>query len=98
MRFIVLGYDAKDPDAPVRRAAARPVHMETVRALYDAGIFHYGGALLDDDGNMIGSMMVLEYPSEAALRAEFLASEPYVTGGVWETIQIHPFSVAGLFE
>ena len=84
--------------SPARRAAVRPAHMEAVRALYDAGIFQYGGALLDDAGKMIGSMMVLDYPSEDALRTEFLANEPYVTGGVWETVQVHPFELAGLFE
>ena len=98
MRFVVLGYDAQDSEAPARRAAARPAHLESVKALYESGVFQFGGALLDKDGNMIGSMMVLDYPSEEALRVEFLAREPYVTEDVWQDIQIHPFGLAGWFE
>ena len=97
MRFVVLGYDAQDSEAPARRAAARPAHLEAAKALHESGTFQYGGALLGRDGGMIGSMMVLDYPSEEALRAEFLAREPYVTEGVWQEIQVHPFGLAGWF-
>jgi len=98
MRFVVLGYDAKDSEAPARRAAARPAHLEAVKTLHKSGTFQYGGALLDKEGGMIGSMMVLDYPSEETLRTEFLAQEPYVTAGVWQEIQVHPFGLAGWFE
>ncbi|MCL2563879.1 MAG: YciI family protein [Oscillospiraceae bacterium] len=97
MRFILLGYDGTDADAPARRAAARAAHLEGAKTLCDAGIFQYGGALLDKEGKMIGSMMVLEYPSEEALRAEFFPVEPYVTMGVWQEIVVHPFGLAGMF-
>ena len=92
MLYVVLGYDGSDADAPARRAMARPAHLEALRPLKEAGIVTCAGALLDDTGErVIGSMLVLDYPSEAVLRAEFLAKEPYVIHGVWEKITIHPF-------
>ena len=46
MTFLVLGYDGTDLDAPMRRAAARPAHLETVKRLKAAGHFLDGGAIL----------------------------------------------------
>jgi|GEM_PF-147634 len=91
MLFVVLGYDGTDSEALPRRMASRPAHLEFVKSLKEAGIFQYGGALLDEEGEMIGSMMILDYPSREALEAEFLPNEPYAIDGVWETIQIHGF-------
>ena len=96
MLFVVLGYDGTDSEAPARRAAARAEHLQGAQALYDSGKFHYGGALLDADGNMTGSMMVLDYPSEEQLRAEFLSKEPYVTQGVWQTVHVHPMRLSAM--
>ena len=42
---------------------------------------------------MIGSAAIVEYPSRAELDA-WLASDPYVTGGVWVDIQVQPFRQA----
>ena len=97
MLFVVQGLDGKDSEAPARRTATRPAHLEYGKPLVEAGRFKYGGALLDSEGNMIGSMMVVDYPSEEALRTEFLAGEPYVVNGVWETITIYPFNLAPHF-
>ena len=98
MRFLVLGFDDTDTEAPARRQAARAAHLDGVSALCDAGALHYAGALLDADGNMNGSMMVLEYPSEETLRTEFLANEPYVKGGVWTKIEVYPHTPAAFLE
>ena len=52
-----------------------------------------GGAILDDTGAMIGSATIVEFPDRAALDA-WLARDPYVTGGVWQKIEVRPFRVA----
>ncbi len=44
-----------------------------------------GGAILDDDGRMIGSATIVEFPDRAAVDA-WLARDPYVTGKVWQKI------------
>jgi len=88
MYFVLLCFDGTDSEAPARRAAARPAHLESIKPLIESGTLIYGGALLDEEGNMNGSILVLDYPSEEALRTEFLAKDPYVTEDVWRTIEI----------
>ena len=63
--------------------AARPAHFERAAQLKAAGNFILGGALLDESGNMKGSMMVVQFPDRAAVD-EWLRTEPYMLGKVWE--------------
>jgi len=91
MLYIVYAYDGTDSEAPARRQAARPAHLEKMSVLKETKTVKAAGALLDEEENVVGSMMILDYPSQEALEAEFLATEPYVTGGVWETIQVHGY-------
>ena len=53
------------------------------------------GALLDDEGKMKGSLLVMQYESREELDA-YLAQEPYVVEGVWETIEVERMNVAVL--
>ena len=92
-RYVIHAYDYTDPEALDRRMAARPTHFETARGLHESGNFVLGGALLDPDGKMIGSMMILDFEGEAAL-AQWQATEPYILGKVWEKVDIKPFRQA----
>lgn len=94
MQFLVHALDYTDAPAIDRRMAVRPAHFETVRKLKADGRFILGGAILDESGKMIGSMAVVEFADEAELRRVWLSVEPYVTGRVWERIEIRPFRVA----
>ena len=98
MRYVVLGLDGTDSEALARRLAVRPAHLEAAKPLIDAGVLRYGGPLLDKDGNMNGSIMILDYPSEEALRAEFLSKEPYFTEGVWKTVEVYPHQPGAFCE
>jgi hypothetical protein len=93
VRFVLHAYDYTDAEALSRRLAVRPAHFEGVRALKAAGHFLLGGALLSPDGQMIGSMMLLDFPDEDALNA-YLATEPYLIGNVWERVDVKPFQQA----
>jgi len=93
MQYVVHAYDFTDEGAYARRLAVRPAHFEGVRRLKAAGEFIIGGALLDAGGKMIGSMMVVDFATEEALN-QWLEQEPYVTGQVWEQIDIKPFRKA----
>ena len=95
--FVIFGYDGTDSEAPARRADAREAHLESVKPLKAAGIYKYAGPLLDDEGNIKASMMVLKYPSEEVIRTEFLPNEPYYTQGVWQRIEIVPHKPADAF-
>lgn len=95
VRYVVHAYDATDAAALDRRMAARPGHFEGARRLNEAGHFVLGGALLSPEGQMIGSMMLLDFADETELQA-WLSWEPYVQQGVWEKIDIKPFRQADI--
>ncbi len=97
MQFFVHALDGKDEDALNRRLAVREQHMLLAEKLYKEGTVLYGAALLDDDGQMIGSTMIVEFPSRAELDL-WLKDEPYVTGNVWQSIDIQPCRVAPIFS
>lgn len=96
MQFLVTAYDGTDSMALERRMAARPAHLELGGRLRAEGRHLYGVALLDEGGRMIGSVLVTDYPSRADLDA-WLREEPYVTGKVWERIEVRPCRVGPSF-
>jgi len=93
MQFVVIARDGDDPQAHDRRAKARPAHMESAVRMKENGSMLTGGAILDDDGAMIGSVMIVDFPSRAELDA-WLTSDPYTTGDVWRHVEVRPFRIA----
>jgi len=91
--YLIYAWDAIDKAAIERRLAARPRHFEGARELKKNGNFISGGAMIDDNGIMRGSMMVVRFASRQELDA-WLSIEPYVTEKVWHKIDIHLFRVA----
>lgn len=55
-----------------------------------------GAALLDEKGQMFGSVMILDYPSRKELDG-WLRIEPYLVNKVWEKIEIKPCKVGPSF-
>jgi uncharacterized protein YciI len=93
MQFLLLAYDRTDSGALERRMKVRDEHFKKINLLRKAGEFLSGGAILDDNGKMIGSMIVYDFPDRQTLD-EKLKDEPYLTGGVWEKTEIRPFRLA----
>lgn len=93
MLYVIHAYDGTDETALDRRMAVRPNHFEGVRKLKEMGHYVLGGALLSTDGQMIGSMMLLDFENEEQIQ-DWLSWEPYVQGNVWEKIDIKPFRQA----
>jgi len=93
MQFLLVAFDGTDPGAIERRMKVRPEHLEKIAVLKKKGNFLLGGAILDDNQTMIGSMIVYEFPDRQALD-ESLRDEPYITGGVWQKIDIRPYKLA----
>ena len=93
MQFLLIAYDGTDTGAMERRMMVRPGHLEKIAVLKRRGEFLFGGAILDDNERMIGSMIVYEFPDRAALE-ESLENEPYIVAGVWKRIEIRPYRLA----
>jgi uncharacterized protein YciI len=90
MQYLVVAYDGTDPEASARRQAVREAHLAGAKAMGASGAMICGGALLDDDGGMVGSACIVEFADRAALDA-WLGTDPYVTGKVWQRIEVTPF-------
>ena len=88
MQFIVKAYDGEG--MLEKRMAVRPRHLEGMNKLGKHIIC--AGGLLDDVGKMKGSVLVLEFDSRTELD-DYLASEPYITEGVWETVEVEIMNV-----
>jgi len=97
MQFIITAYDGKDGEAGLRRKNAREQHLAGVKKRTKERKHLFGAAILDEDKQMIGSVLIVDYPSKEILMSEWLRDEPYVTGNVWESIDIQPCIVPDFF-
>lgn len=93
MQFLVTAYDGKDDGALDRRMSVREAHINGANQLKEAGHLIAGGAILDEAEQMIGSTMFVDFDSKAELD-QWLASDPYVTGNVWQDISVLPIRLA----
>lgn len=92
MQYIVIGRDGKDPS---KRQAQRPAHLEGAKKLKEEGRLLYAAAFMEA-GQMKGSMMVMEFLTREELES-WKRQEPYITGQVWETVEISECAVAPMF-
>ena len=92
-QLLLIAHDGDDAEALDRRMAVRPTHLEGIAPLVEAGHIPLGGPILDDEGRMIGSLIIADFPDRAALDA-WLTNDPYVTGDVWRDIEVVPFRVS----
>jgi uncharacterized protein YciI len=97
MQFLVTGRDGTDEGALERRLKTRDAHIAMCDTLFNQKKLLFGVALLDDNEKMVGSNMVFDVESREELDA-LLAVEPYVTGNVWETIDIQPCRLGPTFS
>lgn len=89
MEFLITAYDGTDPDAMDRRLKVREAHLKHARLMKERGHFIKGGAILDDEGNMIGSTLLLRFDSRQELD-QWLHHDPYKLGNVWVKIEVLP--------
>ncbi|MFD0792188.1 YciI family protein [Mucilaginibacter litoreus] len=94
-QYLITAYDYTDEGAFERRMNVRPHHLDGAKDLKAKGNYVLGGAMLDEEGKMIGSVMILQFESEEQLEA-WKQSEPYITQKIWETVDVKPFKVAAV--
>ena len=96
-QFVIIAYDAKDEGAMARRMEAREAHTQAMAQARANGNMICGAALLDESGKMIGSNIIVNYPSRKELDS-WLATEPYVVGKVWDDITVIPAKLGDSFK
>ena len=88
MQFIIKAYDGDGMLA--KRMEVRPRHLEGIERIKEHVICT--GGLLDDEGKMMGSVLIMEYEIREQLD-EYLANEPYVQENVWQKIEVERMNV-----
>ena len=73
-----------------KRMAVRPRHLEGMAKLGKHIVC--AGGLLDDEGKMKGSVLILDFEDRSALD-DYLKNEPYVLEHVWEKIEVETINV-----
>ncbi len=85
---MVLAYDYLPPAGPERRQACRSEHLQLGENLYRERRCLYAAGILNEAGDLIGSLIICEFESRQQLEQEWLSREPYVLNNVWEKIEI----------
>jgi uncharacterized protein YciI len=88
LQYALVAYDK--PNALQRRLDVRPDHLKHLESLGDKLVL--AGPFLDEQGNMVGSIVVVEADSLAEAEAA-LRSDPFVLNGVFDSMTIKPFRI-----
>jgi uncharacterized protein YciI len=94
MHYAIIATDRADSLAA--RMAARPAHLERLKALQAAGRLLLAGPhpAIDSESpgpnGFTGSLVVAEFTDLDAAR-EWAAADPYVTAGVYQDVTVKPF-------
>ena len=89
MLFALVALDR--PNAVDDRARMRPDHLKFLESLGDS--MKLAGPFLNDKGEGIGSIVLIESESLDTARAAF-ARDPYSTGGLFDSVMIKPWKAS----
>ena len=88
MQFMITAHDGEN--MLEKRMAVRPRHLEGMAKLGKHIVL--AGGLLDGEGKMKGSVLILDLEDRAALD-DYLKNEPYVVEHVWEKVEVETMNV-----
>ncbi|PVV05222.1 hypothetical protein BB560_000271 [Smittium megazygosporum] len=91
-QFLVTVRDFSDPDCINRRLSVREAHLTEAKKNYANKLISKPGALVDDSGKMVGSMIIYNLDSKEEV-LEALKKDVYTSSKVWDlsTAQIDQF-------
>ena len=76
------------PDSLPLRLQSRPDHLAHIDRNLDNVLS--AGALLGDDGNPIGSLLIVDFDDRTAVD-RFLADDPYGKAGLFAEVEVTPW-------
>jgi uncharacterized protein YciI len=88
-QFLITLYDGTDAEAPARRQAARPVHLDGLASNVASGKLVFGGPIFDDSQQPIGSFLLADCADRAELDS-LIANDPYTKLNVWQKVDVIP--------
>ncbi|OXT02370.1 hypothetical protein B7H23_05575 [Notoacmeibacter marinus] len=75
------------PDSVSLRMETREQHLIWLKAHQANGRAVFGGPFLDDEGTMIGSLLIVDMPDRQAAEA-MAADDPYAQAGLFASTEI----------
>lgn len=88
MPFALVAYDR--PGNVARRMELRPDHLKHLDSLGDQLLL--AGPFLDEKGDMVGSIVVIDAESLEAARETF-ARDPFMLGNLFDSVTIKPWKI-----
>ncbi|HEY6579277.1 MAG TPA: YciI family protein [Rhizomicrobium sp.] len=85
MLFVITAIDR--PDSLALRMATRPAHFDYAKA---SGAVKLGGPFLDEKGEMIGSLIIIEAPDLAEAQ-RWQTDDPYAKAGLFVRSEVRPW-------
>lgn len=92
-QYCITAHDFTDEDALNRRMKVREEHFEKIHQLKKTKHFIKGGAILNKEGNMCGSVLFMQFETRNELDL-YLENEIYITGKVWDKVGVIPIKLA----
>ncbi len=86
MFYALMAHDK--PGALEVRKANRDAHLAYIK---ETGVVAQAGPLLDGDGQMCGSLVILDVADQAAADA-WAAGDPYAKAGLFDSVTITPWN------
>ena len=86
MMFALVAHDR--PNSVARRMELRPDHLKHLEALGDTLVL--AGPFLAENGDMVGSIVVIEAETLEAAR-QILARDPFMVGNLFDSVTIKPW-------
>ena len=85
---MLIALIARDkPGALQTRTDNRDKHLAYIK---ETGVVSQAGPLLGDDGNMCGSLVILDVDDMAAAEA-WAENDPYAKAGLFESVELIPW-------
>lgn len=84
--FVLICLDK--PNSLDLRMATRPAHLAYAGTF--SNVVKLGGPILDDKGDMAGSLIVMEGETQEVAQS-FNRDDPYTLAGLFQSVQILPF-------
>jgi uncharacterized protein YciI len=89
MLYVVTCIDK--PNSLDLRMATREAHLAYAGATKSVR-FVVGGPFLSEDGTMVGSMIIVDAETRAAVD-DFVANDPYGKAGLFQSVEVRPWKV-----
>jgi uncharacterized protein len=96
VKFMVLAWDVPGDSGLALRDRLREDHTDTITARFREGSVLLGAGIYDEASEVRGSVVIMDCESRASVDS-YLQSEPFLTGGLWERVEVHELKLPDMY-